>query len=259
MSGLPLKILVDPDGVTARAFTELERQNLPFAAMQAANATAFGIRTKWAETMPRVFDQPTALTRNAIVYDRATKQKPFAIVRVRDEAFKGTPPARYLLAQVEGGQRLMKPFEKRLAAQGILPAGMQAVPGKGVDLDGYGNIAGGTMNRVLSQLGARFDPLQNETDVSRKRRQKREAKKARGDYFAVKAKRGGLRPGIYQRIRTGFGSGVAIILAFVRKATYRKRYPIFELAERLYPRLYQFHFENELRKAVQTSKFRGRG
>ena len=146
----------------------------------------------------------------------------------------------------------------RLAAQGILPAGMQAVPGKGVDLDGFGNIAGSTMNRVLSQLGARFDPLQNETDTSRARRQKREAKQRRGDYFAVKQKRGGLRPGIYQRVRTGFGSAVRSILAFVRPASYKPRYRIFDLAERMYPRLFAFHFENELRKAVETSKFRGR-
>mgnify|MGYP000255154630 CR=1 FL=1 len=258
MAGDVLKILVDPDGATGRVFTDLELKNLPFASMQAANATAFGIRQKWADTMPRVFDRPTPLTQRAIVYEKATKAKPFAVVKVRDEAFKGTPPSRYLQAQVKGGPRLMKPFENRLAAQGILPAGMQAVPGKGVDLDGFGNIAGSTMNRVLSQLGARFDPLQNETDTSRARRQKREAKQRRGDYFAVKQKRGGLRPGIYQRVRTGFGSAVRSILAFVRPASYKPRYRIFDLAERMYPRLFAFHFENELRKAVETSKFRGR-
>ena len=59
-------------------------------------------------------------------------------------------------------------------------------------------------------------------------------------------------------LRYGFGSGVAIILAFVRKASYRPRYRIFDLAERMYPRLFEFHFDNELRKALETSKFRGR-
>lgn len=262
MAGNLLKITVDPDGVTGRVFTDLERKNLPFACMQAANATAFGIRQKWAEVMPRVFNRPTPLTQRAIVYEKATKQKPFATVKVRDEASNGTPPARYLLAQVQGGQRLMKPFENRLSAhaQGILPSGTQAVPGKGAQLDGYGNVAGKELNQILSQLGARNDPLQNQTDISRARRHKREVKTGarRSDYFAVKQKRGGLRPGIYQRVRTGFGSAVSIILAFVRKATYRPRYRIFDLAERMYPRLFAFHFENELRKALETSKFRGR-
>src|SRR4051812_49671312 len=115
-----LQFAVDPDGVTNRVFTELERKNLPFACAQAANATAFGIRQKWAQVMPRVFDRPTPITQRAIVYQKATPQKPFAIVKVRDEASNGTPPARYLLAQVQGGQRLMKPFENILSAQGIL-------------------------------------------------------------------------------------------------------------------------------------------
>jgi hypothetical protein len=254
-----LRIDVDPDSVLARQFTALEQKNLPFAVMQAANNTAFAVREEWKRRMPQVFDQPTALTRNAIVYRKATKANMAAEVLVRDDAFKGTPPSRYLQAQVKGGQRLMKPFENRLAAQGILPSGLQAVPGKGVHLDAYGNIPGGVLNRVLSQLGARFDPAQNETETSRGRRQKREAKKTRGDYFAVKAKRGGLRPGVYQRVRTAFGSGVAIILAFVRKATYKPRYRIFDLAERLHARQFKFQFERELEKAVQTSKFRGRG
>lgn len=260
MAGDLLRFNVDPDGVTARVFTQLERQQLPFACAQAANATAFGIRQKWAEVMPRVFDRPTPLTRNAIVYDKATKAKPYAVVRVRDEAFKGNPPAKYLLAQVFGGQRAAKGFEKRLQSANVMPAGLAAVPGKGAQLDAFGNIAGGQMNQILSQLGARFDPLQNETETSRGRRQRREARNGtrRTDYFAVKQKRGGLRPGVYQRIRSGFGSAVRIILAYVRPARYRPRYHIFQLAERLYPRLFAFHFDNELKKALQTARIRGK-
>lgn len=260
MAGDLLRINVDPDGVTGRVFTQLERQQLPFACVQAANATAFGIRQKWAEVMPRVFDRPTPLTQRAIVYEKATRSRIWAIVKVRDEAFKGNPPAKYLLAQVFGGERAAKGFEKRLQSANVMPRGFQAVPGKGAQLDGFGNIAGGQMNQILSQLGARFDPLQNETDVSRGRRQRREARSGarRTDYFAVKQKRGGLRPGVYQRIRSGFGSAVRIILAYVRPARYRPRYHVFQMAERLYPRLFSFHFDNELKKALQTARLRGK-
>lgn len=260
MADAMLSFNVDPDGVTNRVFTDLERTQLPFACMQAANATAYGIRQKWADVMPRVFDRPTPLTRRAVVYQKATRKRLWAIVKIRDEAFKGNAPAKYLLAQVFGGERHDKAFENRLQAAGILPSDKQATPGKGAQLDGFGNISGGQMNQILSQLGARFDPLQNETATSRGRRQRREAKKGtrRGDYFAVKQKRGGLRPGVYQRVRTGFGSAVRIILAFVRPARYRPRYHIFQLAERLYPRLYAFHFDNELRKALETARIRGK-
>lgn len=252
---------VDPGNVLAREFTALERQNLPFAAVQAANQTAFAVRQRWAEIMPRVFDRPTALTLKAILYRKATKQRPAAEVFVRDEAFKGNPPARYLEAQVTGGGRATKGMEKRLQAKGILPAGQYVVPGRGAELDAHGNIPGSQVNRILSQLGARFDPLQNETDKSAGRRRRREAKKdqRRGDFFALRKQRGRLGPGIYQRVRTGFGSTVRSILRFVSSVSYRPRYDIFGLAERLYAREYPFHFERELGKAVQTSKFRGRG
>lgn len=259
MAGL-LRFEVDPDSVFGRWFNELERKNLRFAVVQAANNTAFAVRQEWERRMPQVFDRPTALTRKAILYRKATTQKLEAQVFIRDEATKGTPPARYLLAQVQGGQRLAKPFENRLAAQGIMPAGTQAMPGKGARLDAHGNLPGAELNRVLSQLGARVDPLQNETDTSRARRRKREAARGgRGEYFALKQKRGRLLPGVYQRIRSGFGSAIASILVFVRRASYTPRYRIFDMAQRLYQRQFRFHFERELEKAVQTSKFRGRG
>lgn len=261
MAGNLLSINVDPDNVLARQFTALESKNLPFAVMQAANNTAYAVQQEWKRQMPRVFDRPTPLTQNAIVYRKATKQKLAAEVLVRDEAFKGTPPSKYLQAQVTGGQRNLKGFERRLAAQGILPTGMFAVPGKGVQLDAFGNLPARLYNPILSQLGARFDPLQNETDVSRKRRTKREAKRGdrAGSFFAVKQKRGRLLPGVYQRIATGFGKGLRSILIFVRAPVYKPRYRIFDLAERLYERQFKFQFERELAKAVQTSKFRGQG
>lgn len=255
-----LKFDVDPDNVLSRQFTSLEKTQLPFAVAQAANNTAFAVREEWKRLMPRVFDRPTPLTQNAIVYRKATKQKPYAEVLIRDEASNGTPPARYLFAQVEGGQRLMKPFEKLLAAKGILPAGMNAVPGKGAPLDAFGNLAGGQLNKVLSQLGTRRDALQNQTDISALRRRKREKKRGdrSGDFFAVNKRRGRLLPGIYQRISSGFGSGLRSILIFVRRAAYKPRYRIFDIAQRMYARRFQFEFERELAKAVQTSKFRGR-
>lgn len=252
---------VDEDNLFGRQLTDLERTQLPFAAMRAANETGFAVRRRWSEIMPRVFDRPTPLTQRAVMIRKATKQRPGAEIFLRDEAFKGTPPAKYLQAQVEGGTRRHKGMEKRLQAKGILPAGHFVVPGRGAQLDAYGNIPGRQVNAILSQLGARFDPAQNETATSRKRRHRRLARKGTraGDYFALKKAYGRLVPGVYQRITTGFGSAVRSVLRFVRSVSYTPRYRIFDLAERIYAREFPFHFERELAKAVQTSKFRGRG
>lgn len=258
-----VRIDVDPRSVLSREFSELELKNLPFAAMQAANATGFAVRERWFDVITSVFDRPTDLTRKAPLVDKATKDKPYATIYLRDEAFKGTPPAKYLLAQVLGGTRRHKAFENRLITAGILPGGQFAVPGKGAELDGYGNIPGSRINAILSQLKARFDPLQNESQESRAKRQKREKKKGqrRGDYFAVGGgtTKGGLQPGVYQRVSTAHGGAVKTILAFVKPPSYQVRYDIFGLARGIYENQFPFHFERELAKAVQTSKFRGQG
>ena len=255
-----VKVTVDADNFLSRQFTALEQQNLPFATMRAVNETAIAIRQRWAEAAPRVFDRPVPLTVNAAQYEKATKQKLFAVVKLRDEASNGTPPAKYLLTEVEGGTRRKTGLEKLLQAKGAMPAGMFAVPGKGAELDAYGNIRKGQISKVLSQLGARNDPLQNETDTSRDRRRKRAVKKGirGGEFFTLKAKRGRMLPGIYERIVSGFGSTVRSLFIFVRGAQYKPRYNIFDLAQSAWDKLMPFHFQRELDKALQTSKFRGK-
>jgi hypothetical protein len=253
------RIVVDENGRFARGLNDLERQQMPFAVMQAINRTAFDVRQRWAEIMPRIFDRPTRLTLNAPLYRKATKQKLEAEIFIRDEAFKGTPPAKYLAPQVTGGARRTKRFERALQARGILPAGWFAVPGKGAELDAFGNISGRQIVRILSQLRAFGEQgySANETDATRARRQKREKKKRRGDYFAVRARRGGLAPGVYQRVSTGFGRGTVPVLIFVRRASYRARYPLFDIAKTIYDRRFPDNFRRELDAAVASS-FKGR-
>ena len=257
-----VRIEVDADNVLTRQFTQLERENLAFAVMQATNATAFGIREAWATAAPRVFDRPTPLTVKAAQYEKATKARPFAVVKLRDEATKGTPPARYLLAQVQGGVRAKTGLELLLQAKGVMPPGMFAVPGKGAQLDAFGNMKRGQVRQVLSQLqaGREAGYTSNESEASRDRRRKRNAKRGvrGGEYFAVPRQRGRLGPGVYERIQTGFGSAVRAIYRFVRGVSYRPRYDIFGLAQRQWNKLMPFHFEREIAKALESSKYRGR-
>jgi hypothetical protein len=255
-----VKIDVDPRGVFAREFTELEKKNLEFAARMAANATGFAIREQWKDKAASVFDRPTELTKRAALVQKATKDRPFATVFLRDES-ASVPPAKYLLSQALGGVRRHKAFERRLIDAGILPSNQYAVPGKGEPLDGFGNIPGSRLNAILSQLRARFDPKQNETATSAARRRRREAKlgQRRGEIFAVRpGKPNNLPPGVYQRVGTAYGSAVKSVLAFVKPPSYQVRYDIFGYAKGIYTQQFPFHFENELVKAVQTSKFRGR-
>lgn len=251
-----IKIDVDADNMLGRTFSELERKNLPFAIMQACNATAFEIRQQWERASTRVFDRPTRMTQRAAQYRKATKSRHYAEIYLRDEASNGTPPAKYLLPQVEGGVRRKKGFEVLLQQRGAMPPGMFAVAGRGADLDGHGNARPRQISQILSQLGARQDALQNQSETSVKRR--RAKRKRGGEYFAVPAKRGRLLPGIYERIATGFGSAVKSIFIFTRNATYQPRYNIFGLAQRAWDKTMPFYFNRELSKALESSKYRGR-
>lgn len=250
------KVAIDADDLFQRELTALEQRQLPWASIQAANRTAWQVREEWRKQMPRVFDRPTRLTLNAVLYRRATRQQPVATVFLRDEAHKGTPPARYLEPQVAGGGRRHKSFEKRLIAAGIMPAGSYAVPGQGAQLDQYGNVPGRTITSILSAVQAQFDRYQNATPASRERRRRRRRRRG-GEYFALKTAHGRLQPGVYERIDTGFGSAVRSVVFFVKTVSYRERYDIFGFAQRTYDELFPFYFERELAAAVETAQLRG--
>lgn len=261
-----LKIDVDPGNVLSRTFTDLEQKNLPFALQQAANNTGFEIKAQWERHMPRVFDRPTPRTLRAIQIQKAryrrgsdgTRINEAAVVLIRDDGVAGAAgPAAWLAPQVQGGQRPLKGLERGLQRKGFLGTGEFAVPGQGAPMDAYGNIRGGVVQQILSQLGAQFDSLANQTETSKARRAVRKTNK-RGEVFALRRQHGRLRPGVYERFAFGRRTIVRSLFVFVKGVRYAKRYEIFEIAQRTYNRVMPFHFERELAKAVQTSIYRGR-
>lgn len=256
-----MQIEVDADDMLGRQFSELEKKNLDFAIVQASNKTAFEVRESWKRAAVKMFDRPTPLTVNAALYRKATKQKLYAEIFIRDDVSKGTPPAQYLRAQVEGGERRPKGMERLLMSAELMPRDQFAVPGKDAPRDQYGNVPSGQVRRILSQLRAGLEAgyTSNETDEGRARRLKRQRKRGGGgSFFVVQQQRGRLRPGIYERIEFAQGSAVRAMFIFVRAAVYNRRYDIFGIAEKEWNRLMPFFFERELANAVETSILRGR-
>lgn len=247
-----IRIGVDPDNALGRQLTDLERSQLPFAASQAANKVAFEIRERWKQRAPQVFDRPTPLTKNAALYRKATKERPYAEIFIRDEAFKGTPPSKYLFTEVEGGTRRRKGFERLLQGKGLMSPSQFAVIGRGARPNQYGNVPAGQVTKLLSQLGAQRDRYQNQTPTSAKRRRSRAPKG--GEYFVITKRRGKLRPGIYERIGTGWGSAVRSVFIFTNTAKYQPRYDIFGMAEDTWKKLMPFYLKRELEKAMETAR-----
>lgn len=219
-------------------------QDSPKVAANALNYLAFNTREALQREMKNLFDRPTNFTLKGVLVDKASAQKLQARVFLRDEAAKGTAPAKYLQAQIYGGGRRLKRFERALRANYILPAGMYAVPSKHAKLDRYGNFPRGELVRLISQVRGFGEQgyKANATDRSLQRRWKGTRQRRGSRYFVLPRQQGKLPPGIYLRKNYGDDSRVAHlahggakpIFIFVKQApSYGARFPFKKIAARV--------------------------
>lgn len=190
-----------------------EVRQVPFAMALALTRTAMAGREAGKLHIRRNLRQAKPFTLNGVRFERATKQRLHAEVRVRDEASKGTPPAKYLRALEFGGHRRYKRFERALQYAGVLEPNEFAIPADGgsIDLRGKGNV-GGLYTRILSGLRANPDPLSNTPSLERGRRGVARAR-SRARYF----RRGEF---IWERLNR---STVRPVLVIIKRApSYRK-------------------------------------
>lgn len=208
-----------------RELTDIERNQIPFAAMNALNETCALIETAIETEMKAVFDRPTPYTLDSLRTFYATKDKLEARVWIKDEADGAAPASRWLTPEVHGGGREDKRTETLLKARGILAEGQYVVPGKGVKLDRYGNLGRGVLQRILSGLSAQGERTSNSSDSKRS-----VAKGNRKGFFLMR--RGSKAIAIGQR--TGRPRDkVQIALAFVGKPGYSKLLDFDGIAQRV--------------------------
>ena len=219
----------------------------------ARTLTKVGAEIKQANTaeMRRVFVNPTPYTMNSLYLKPATKKSLVARVWLKDDFGKGTPAAKYLSAQILGGQRNTKRIERLLSARGYLPQGKAIAPGSGAALDNYGNLSRGQYSKILSQLKANFDPYQNQTTASRKRRRK----KAGPEYFVgTPGTNGRLGNGVWARYQFASGSAVKPVLMFIDMPNYKRRWDFYGVAQRTYERVIGQHLMESVRIAMATAR-----
>lgn len=178
-------------------------RKMPIVVRNSVNDAAFELRAMQIEAISRLFPSAKPQTKKNIFVRKANASNPTATVLFDQIYNKGIDE--YMLPNIEGGSRSMKPSEKRLASY--------YVPGIGAKLDAYGNMQGGQITQILSRMG-RFGDVagydMNQTPASRKRLAAQRRSGARStEYFMIQGQRwGGLKPGIYQRTesRNGFTS-----------------------------------------------------
>lgn len=218
------------------------KKKIPQAVVVALNTTRYQVLDALREQMKTDFDRPTPYTLGSLYATKATLDNLSTTVLPREFAGKGTPAAKYLKPEIYGGERRLKRFEKALQSVGVLPKGMYAYPGKGATMDAYGNMSPGQIVQIISYFNA-FGQQGYRANMGEKGRLKllRGGKKGFGfEYFVVRHKHGGLRPGIWKSTSAragryvvgGVGRVVVPVLIFGKKPTYTRRYRWAETAHK---------------------------
>lgn len=216
----------------------LAKEQIPFAASQAANRLAKTALVDLQDDMKHVFDKPKPFTLRGFYARLGTKRDPHGEILARSFAAKGTPAGKYLLPETLGGARSMKRFERALGFK--TGEAEFTVPGHGAKLDSYGNITQGQINKILAALGAEGGgPTRGKTK--------------RGEtYFIAHSKRDGSLLGVYRVVSTGH---VEPVLVFTKtQPTYKVRFKFASVVMGSVKRNSRRVFDEELGKAIATAR-----
>ena len=194
--------------------------SVPKALKVAINETGKRVRDRLTAHIKGagIFDRPNPRTQSSIRYVSMsdTKNRPESYVEVSHEGDGGIAPVKYLWAEIHGGQRALKRSEVMLREKGILPRGMITRPGPHADIDQYGNMKGGQIVQILSQLQA-FSEVGYRANANK-------PGSGKYSYFVKKNK------GIFRRVKGARGA-IEAMMFFVKSPTYKKRFDFYGIGQ----------------------------
>lgn len=247
---------------TKELFAAMDRAvgQAEYALILAINKTAEQARSEVQTEMRRVFDRPTPWAIDSLRIKYATKSRLIATLAYKDK--NSVESSRSMVEpHVIGGQRHFKAMEARLNRIGLLPAGMNAVPGAAAKLDTYGNMSRGQISQLLNVLGAYTEAGYNKAnDKTRARLAKGNAKKGTYGfvYWVNPVGSSGpgkhLAPGVYQRVSTGYGTSLKPVLIFVKRSTYKSRLDFYGIGQRVIDRDLASNFKQAFEQAMATAR-----
>lgn len=210
------------------------------------------------KAMQEVFDRPTNWTLNSLF---KKVQDGNLIVRTKDGKFHRAD--NYLDVQQKGITRHQKAMESYLIGNGILTSGWYVVPGVNAALDANGNWSSGEIRQVIAWFKAekkrvdkRIEEAQRAVTPSGPNKRIRKKKVKTGSprrYLIVPIQRTNRtkhfdQPGIYRASNSARDRPLECIAVFVRKATYRKRYPFDKVSRDTFDKVFESHFKRALSK-----------
>jgi len=212
-------------------WTDQMTKQLPFAISQALNSTAFDARVAINSSTRQYFDKPNRFTQSAFLAAKSTKRNLEATVYANDQ--QGRDRARYLRFGIAGGTRPQKGFERKFLGSIVgtrtIPAGAQLQPTSLVKRDASGGVSLATIKRIQKGLTGN----------------------ARGGFFIGTPKGGDRPPGIYRRSK---GKLFPYFIATQERATYRPRFPMGEIGQKVVQRRFGQYLRSSLERALASAR-----
>ncbi|HYE41166.1 MAG TPA: hypothetical protein VEB23_14610 [Ramlibacter sp.] len=207
-------------------------RQVPYAAALMLTRLAGDVREGVQVRLPAVFDRPTEFTQRGIFTSPASKSQLESRVYVPEsQDARGRSAREYIRPGATGGARNQKKTEFLLSRIGALPPGWVTTPGRGAQLDSYGNLPGSVYRQIINVLQIRYNRPKPVSGRSRKAASRLGVEAL---FFVVtpganKLGKGGgwLPPGVWKHLP---GGQITQILRFVRRATYRPRLQLREEA-----------------------------
>jgi hypothetical protein len=229
-----------------------------FATAVALTRTAKAAEAAETHEIKDVFDRPTPFTQKAVFTKPATKAHLTAAVYLKDFAGKGVPASKYLKAEIKGGFRRLKKFERALVSAGVMPPGYYAVPGKAAEMDAFGNMKGSEIVRILSFFRAFPEAgyRANITDKGKARLAKGSKRKGTlgYEYFVGAPVDGKLPLGIWQRFFLGHGQAIKPVIIFVKSAQYQKLFDFEYVARKTVEKEFPRQMRQAYQEAIRTAR-----
>lgn len=237
------------------SMTDKQKKQIPFATSLAINRTAQKVRQAQVKEMRDIFNRPTLYILNSVFIKPSTKSNLVAIIGIKDQAFNGAPASKILTAEIAGGSRRYKKFEKALRSVGALPDGYYIVPGEAASMDAYGNVSRGQIVQILSYFKAFPEAgyKANSTDASRARLKRGTKTKMGVSYFVGRPGDGRSQFGIWQRIHSGFGKAIRPVFIFVTHTQYQAIYDFKYVSGLIIKREYPIEFNVAFNQAMRTA------
>ena len=153
-----INIDIESELPKAIKWTDAHTKQLAFSVSQALNATSKGLRqlpgsnqrsilSDLQRLSERQLDRPKAATASGWFATTANKRNLEVVIAPKNKPWNRS---RYLLGNIKGGSRPLKPYDRVFASRGDLPAGSRLVPTRNVKRDRYGNPRRALVSKLIN-------------------------------------------------------------------------------------------------------------